>query len=46
MSDINEPVVLMRKIACRAPWYAAAGGLIGAIIGALIVYYFVHCNCK
>jgi hypothetical protein len=32
-------------LARRAPWYAAAGGLIGAILGALIMWWLLHCGC-
>lgn len=36
----NPQMILMMK---RTPWYAAAGGLLGAIIGALLMCLF-HCQ--
>jgi len=33
------------RIIRRTPWYAAAGGLVGAIIGALIIWWLLHCGC-
>ena len=35
----------MLKIVRRTPWYAALGGIIGAIIGALIMWFLLNCGC-
>jgi hypothetical protein len=46
MGDNDQPAQeMMMMMSRRVPWYAALGGLIGAIIGALIMWLLFHCGC-
>ena len=38
---VHEPQFMMMKIGLAA----AGGGLIGAILGAFIVWWLLHCGC-
>ncbi len=40
--DDNPHVLALIR---RTPYLAALGGLIGAIIGALIMWWILHCGC-
>ena len=45
MGATDQPEQEVMMLVRRAPWYAAAGGLIGAIIGALIMWLLFRCGC-
>jgi uncharacterized membrane protein YdcZ (DUF606 family) len=43
MSETNPHELEM--MVRRTPWYAAAGGLLGSILGALLMWWLLHCGC-
>jgi hypothetical protein len=45
MGDTDQPAQEMKLMISRVPWYAGVGGLIGAIIGALLMWLLFHCGC-
>jgi uncharacterized membrane protein YdcZ (DUF606 family) len=45
MSGETDHSAQEMRLLRRTPWYSALGGLIGAIIGALIMWLLFHCGC-